>query len=204
MTHLATSESDPGFAREQLERFRSATEPYAARYMRHAANSAAALTLPETRLDAARCGIALYGVDPFGVDASRFDLRPALRWESELGQVKRLLPGESTGYGRRFVATEETWIGIVPVGYADGFRRDLTRDRGRRRRDRGLRSSGPSPWTPSPSACREEFDRGTPVTLVGEGVSLEDHARVAGTIGYELACGIRTAPGRGEREVRDG
>ena len=53
-------------------------------------------------------------------------LEPALRWESELAQVRRLAPGASTGYGRRFVAAEETWIGIVPVGYADGFRRDLT------------------------------------------------------------------------------
>ena len=50
----------------------------------------------------------------------------------------------------------------------------------------------------------EEFARGTPVTLVGDGVTLEDHARVAGTIGYELACGIRSAPGRGEREVQNG
>ena len=203
MTHLATSESDPGFARGQLERFRSATEPYAARYMRHAANSAAALTLPETRLDAARCGIALYGVDPFGVDASRFDLRPALRWESELGQVKRLLPGESTGYGRRFVATEETWIGIVPVGYADGFRRDLSGTEvvvGKTR----AQVVGTVSMDAVAVRLPEEFAPGAPVTLVGDGVSLEDHARVAGTIGYELACAIRTAPGRGEREVRDG
>jgi len=203
MTHLATSESDPRYAREQLERFRGATEPYAADYMRHAANSAAALTLPEARLDAARCGIALYGIDPFGVDAARFELRPALRWESELGQVKRLHPGESTGYGRRFVATEETWVGIVPVGYADGFRRDLT----------GTEvvvggSKAPVVGTVSMDAVAvrlpEALDPGTPVTLVGDGATLEQHARVAETIGYELACGIRTAPGRGEREVRDG
>ena len=203
MTHLATSESDPAFAREQLERFRRATEPYAARYVRHAANSAAALTLPETRLDAARCGIALYGVDPFGEDAARFDLRPALRWESELGQVKRLAPGESTGYGRRFVATEETWIGIVPVGYADGFRRDLT---GTEVVVGGSRAPVVGTVSMDAVAVRlsGELERGTPVTLVGDGVSLEAHARVAGTIGYELACGIRSAPGRGLREVRDG
>ena len=126
MTHLATAESDHSFALGQLELFLRATEPYAGRYVRHVANSAAALTLPATRLDAARCGIALYGIDPANEDASRFGLRPALRWESELAQVRRLAPGESTGYGRRFAATEETWIGIVPVGYADGFRRDLT------------------------------------------------------------------------------
>ena len=49
-----------------------------------------------------------------------------LRWRSELAQVRLLEPGESTGYGRAFVAEEPTWIGIVPVGYGDGFRRDLT------------------------------------------------------------------------------
>jgi alanine racemase len=203
MTHLATSESDPGFAREQLERFRHATEPYAAHYVRHAANSAAALMLPEARLDAARCGIALYGIDPFGADPARFDLRPALRWESELGQVKRLLPGESTGYGRRFVATEETWIGIVPVGYADGFRRDLT---GTEVVVGGSRTKVVGTVSMDAFAVRlpRELERGTPVTLVGDGMSIEEHARVADTIGYELACGIRAEPGRGEREVRDG
>ena len=125
MSHFATSDTDQPFARDQLRRFLRATEPYAGRYVRHVANSAAALTMPETRLEAARCGIALYGIDPFGEDAGRFGLRPALRWESELAQARRLAPGSSTGYGRRFVATEETWVGIVPVGYADGFRRDL-------------------------------------------------------------------------------
>src|SRR4029450_8347462 len=54
---------------------------------------------------------------------------PVLRWESHLAQVKRLEAGEGTGYGRRYVAEEETWIGIVPVGYADGVRLELTRSR---------------------------------------------------------------------------
>src|SRR5712671_4496662 len=67
MTHLATADSDPAFARLQLERFRAATDPYA-HLTRHAANSAAALRLPEARFDAARCGIAIYGISPFGTD----------------------------------------------------------------------------------------------------------------------------------------
>src|SRR2546421_1586993 len=125
MTHLATADSDPEFAREQLERFRAATDEY--RHLtRHAANSAAALRLPESHFDAARCGVALYGLSPFGTDPVEDGLEPVLSWQSTLAQVKRLEPGQSTGYGRRFVAQEPTWIGIVPVGYADGFRRDLT------------------------------------------------------------------------------
>jgi alanine racemase len=200
MTHLATADSDRSFASEQLERFLRATEPYAGRYVRHAANSAAALMMAETRLDAVRCGIALYGIDPMGHDASRWGLRPALRWESELAQVRRLAPGESTGYGRRFVAKEETWIGIVPVGYADGFRRDLT---GSEVVAGGVRV--PVIGTVSMDALAVLLpgpaDRGAPVTLVGDGVTFEAHAAVAGTIGYELACGIRVARGRATREV---
>src|SRR5205814_6826891 len=90
------------------------------------ANSAGALRLPSSRLDAARCGIALYGLSPFGEHPGADGLEPALSWRSHLAQVKRLEPGESAGYGRRFVADRATWIGSVPVGYADGFRRVLT------------------------------------------------------------------------------
>jgi alanine racemase len=202
MTHLATADSDLDFARTQVDRFRAATEPVA-HLSRHAANSAAALRLPEARLDAARCGIAIYGLSPFGTDAADDGLEPALTWTSELAQVKRLAPGESTGYGRRFVAGRETWIGIVPVGYADGFRRDLTgtevRVAGELRRVVG---------TISMDALAVELDRelppGTPVVLMGAGVSVEGHARVAGTIAYELVSRIESGPARARRVVFDG
>ena len=124
MTHLATADSDPDFARTQIERFRDATAQHA-HLTRHVANSAAALGLPEARFDAARCGIALYGLSPFGTDPAEDGLRPVLSWTSELATVRLLRAGQSTGYGRGFVAERDTWIGIVPVGYADGFRRDL-------------------------------------------------------------------------------
>jgi len=200
MSHFATSDTDQPFARDQLYRFLHATEPYAGRYVRHLANSAAALTMPESRLDAARCGIALYGVDPFGEDAGRFGLRPALRWESEVAQVRRLARGASTGYGRRFVAAKETWVGIVPVGYADGFRRDLT---GTEILVGGLRAPVVGIVSMDAIAVRlpGPVEAGTPVTLVGDGITLEAHAVVAETIGYELACGIRTPPERATRAV---
>jgi alanine racemase len=199
MTHLATADSDAAFARTQLERFLAATAPYA-HLTRHAANSAATLRLPESRLDAARCGIALYGLSPFGTDPSEDGLEPVLSWRSELGLVKRLAPGESTGYGRLFVAERETWIGIVPVGYADGFRRDLSATEvlveGERRRVLGAVSM---------DALAVELDRelpvGTTVTIVGPGLPLEAHARVAGTITYELASRIDSGPTRATRHV---
>jgi alanine racemase len=199
MTHLATADTDPEFARLQLERFREATASLGG-VTRHAANSAAALRLPESRLDAARCGIALYGLSPFGADPRDDGLEPVLSWRSELAQVKLLRAGESTGYGRRFVAGRDTWVGIVPVGYADGFRRDLTGTEvlvdGERRRVVG---------TVSMDAIAVELGRelsaGTSVVIVGDGVLLEEHARVAGTITYELACGLDRAPERTRREV---
>jgi alanine racemase len=202
MTHLATADSDPGFAEQQVERFRAATEPYAD-LMRHAANSAAALRLPASRFDAARCGIALYGLSPFGEDPAADGLEPALSWRSYLAQVKRLEAGESTGYGRRFTAERPTWIGIVPVGYADGFRRDLTgtevRVGGEPRRVVG---------TVSMDAFAVELEReepvGAAVTILGHGVLAEEHARVAGTINYELVSRIGADPRRARRVVVDG
>jgi alanine racemase len=201
MSHLATADSDPAFADAQIGRFRRATEPYS-HLMRHLANSAAALRLPGSRFDAARCGVALYGLSPFGEDPAADGLEPALSWRSYLAQVKRLEAGESTGYGRRFVAEQPTWIGIVPVGYADGFRRDLTgtdvRVSGEPRRVVG---------TISMDAFAVELEGeepvGAPVTILGHGVLAEKHAEVAGTINYELVCGVNADGRRARRVVID-
>ena len=194
MSHFASADCDAAFTEQQVARFRAATDAHS-HLTRHLANSAGALRYPSARFDAARCGIALYGISPFGTDPAEDGLEPALRWDSQLAQVRRLQPGESTGYGRRFLAERPTWIGIVPVGYADGFRRDLTgteiRVAGEPRRVVG---------TISMDAFAVELDRelpvGTPVTLLGHGVLAEAHARVAGTIAYELVTGISRTPER--------
>jgi alanine racemase len=202
MSHLASADSDPDFTHAQIERFREATAGLSG-LTRHLANSAGTIRYPEASFDAVRCGIALYGISPFGADPAADGLEPALRWESYLALVKRLAPGESTGYMRRFVAERPTWIGIVPVGYADGFRRDMTGAEvlvdGARRRVVG---------TVSMDALAVELDRslpaGTPVTLIGDGILIEEHARVAHTIGYEIATGLHTGPERAMRVTRDG
>ncbi|HWJ30940.1 MAG TPA: alanine racemase [Gaiellaceae bacterium] len=202
MTHLATADSDLAFAREQLERFRAATDAYS-HLTRHAANSAATLRLPESHFDAVRCGVAIYGLSPFNTDPSEDGLEPVLSWQTFLAQVKQLQPGESTGYGRRFVANEPTWIGIVPVGYGDGFRRDLSGTE--------VRVAGeprPVVGTISMDSFAVKLDRelpvGAPVVLLGHGVLAEAHARIAGTINYELVCGVETGPVRARRTVMDG
>jgi alanine racemase len=202
MTHLATADTDLAFAERQVERFRAATDGVAG-VTRHAANSAAALRLPSSRLDAVRCGIAVYGLSPFGGDPREEGLEPALRWKSHLARVLRLEPAEGTGYGRTYVASEPVWIGIVPVGYVDGFRRDLegtevlVGDAGR------CRVVGTVSMDAFAVLLPHELPRGTPVTVIGEGVGVEEHARVAGTINYEIVCGINSRPERAHRRVLD-
>ncbi len=201
MSHLATADSDSAFAEWQIERFAEATRAYA-HLTRHLANSAAALRYPSAHFDVARCGIALYGLSPFGTDPAEDGLEPALTWTSHVAQTRLLPRGHSTGYGRRFVAERDTWIGIVPVGYADGFRRDMTGTQ--------VRVGGelrPVVGTVSMDALAVELERdmpvGTPVVLLGRGVLAEHHARVADTITYELVCGINPDPSRARRVVVD-
>jgi alanine racemase len=202
MSHFATAdENDAAFARAQLDAFAAVAERFPGA-TRHIANSAATLSIPEARLDAVRCGVALYGLSPFGREPEEHGLEPVLSWRSYVAQAKALRRGDSTGYGRRFVAEGETRIGLVPVGYGDGFRRALTGTEvlvaGERRRVLGTVSMD--------SFAVELGDerRGAPVTLVGDGVLVEEHARHAGTINYEITTGMVSDPRRAERRVVDG
>ena len=202
MSHLATADTDAAFAHEQIERFTELVRPYRGEVVCHLANSAAALRLPAAHFDAARCGVALYGLSPFMDDPAVDALEPVLQWRSYLAQVKQLPPGGSTGYGRRFIADRPTWIGLVPVGYADGFRRDLTgtevRVGGELRKVVG---------TVSMDSFAVELDGelpvATPVTIIGHGVLAETHAKAAGTINYELVSRINADPRRTRRTVVD-
>jgi alanine racemase len=201
MSHLATAdEEDRSFARGQVSRFAELAREFGV--PAHIANSAATLTLPEARFDAVRCGVALYGLSPFGGDPQEDGLSPVLSWRSYVAVAKMLGPGESAGYGRRFVASSSTRIGVVPIGYADGFRRGLTGTEvlvgGERREVVG---------TISMDALAVELEdeaEGAPVTLIGEGLLAEEHARRLGTINYEVTSGIRTDPLRATRIVLDG
>jgi alanine racemase len=200
MTHFATADDDPAFAREQLARFLDWAEPVRARHggdvLLHAANSAATLGIPDARLDLVRCGVALYGLDPFGADPGDHGLVPALELRSYLAEVKPIAAGESAGYGRRYVAPAPTWIGTVPVGYGDGVRRALSNDcdvlvDGRRVPVVGTISMDNLTVDLGPD---EPPARGAEVVLLGarggERVLAEEWARRLGTINYEVTCGI--------------
>jgi alanine racemase len=202
MSHLAAADaSDPAHVRLQTARFAELAASFPP-CPRHLANSAGALRHPETHFDAARCGIALYGVAPDDGDVSGDGLRPALRVSSTVVALRTLAPGESSGYGRRFIAADETPVATIPVGYADGYPRALSGRaavlvRGRRRRVAA---------TVSMDALSVVVDRdvevGDEVVLLGkqgdEHVRAEELARHAGTIGYEICCGFRERAWRSE------
>jgi alanine racemase len=130
MTHFATADDRAdGFFERQLEAF----EEWARRMRSehpgivvHAANSAAVLRERRAHFDMVRCGIAIYGMDPFGENPSGVGLEPALELVSYVAEVKRCEPGQSAGYGRSFVAERETYLGVLPIGYGDGWRRALS------------------------------------------------------------------------------
>jgi alanine racemase len=194
MTHFATADDDPAFLRDQLDRF----ERWIARHpgvLVHAANSAATLGEPAARFDLVRCGIAVYGMDPFHRDPADHGLDPALELSSYVAEVKRAAPGESAGYGRRFVAERETWIGTVPIGYGDGVRRALTNNAdllvdGRRVPLVGTVSMD----NLTVDLGDQPVERGAEVVLIGarggERILAEEMASRLGTINYEITCGI--------------
>ena len=206
MSHLATAdEADASFAHEQAARFVQVADDFPP-CPRHLANSAAALWLPDLRLDAVRCGIALYGIAPDGDGSRAGGLRPAMRWTSRVLALKDLPIGGSAGYGRRFVAERPARIALVPVGYADGYPR-----RASGIADvliRGERRSVAATVSMDQLSCLvdDAVEVGDEVTLLGSQararISAEDLARASGTIAYETVCAIgAAAPRRGERRV---
>jgi Alr-MurF fusion protein len=128
-THFASAdEADAAYTRLQLERFQRVLDEWEAgglprpRWV-HAANSAATLRFPEARFDLVRTGIALYGMDPSAEVRCPAGFRAALSLKTQLAQVKEIEVGEPVSYGRTWVAERNSRIGVLPIGYADGFRR---------------------------------------------------------------------------------
>jgi alanine racemase len=196
MTHFATAdELGDSFLDVQLERFKAWAEPLRERFpgaLLHAANSAATLRDARTHFDLVRCGIAIYGMDPFQIDPFASDLEPALTLSSYVAAVKRCRAGDSAGYGRRFTAESDTFLATVPIGYGDGWRRALTNNAevvidgvryplvGTVSMDNVTVDLGPEP----------EVHVGEHVVLIGAGITAEEVARRLDTINYEVTCGL--------------
>jgi alanine racemase len=209
MTHLATADGDLAFAAAQLEVFAAFAAELQERYGRlrvHAANSAATLRVPGSHFDMVRCGIALYGCDPMNEDPDSTGLEQAMELSSYVAAIKRTEPGDSVGYGRRFIAERPTWIATMPIGYADGVRRGLTNNGdvligGRRyplvgtvSMDNITADLGPADLGPTDLGVAHPVAVGAPAILIGrsgqERQTVEDIARRLGTINHEVLCGI--------------
>jgi alanine racemase len=199
-THFATAdEPDSAFFDEQLGRFEQVAATVKAEFpaaIAHAANSAAVFREPRSHFDMARCGVAIYGLDPFQGDPAERGLAPALSLRSYVADVKRFAPGASAGYGQRWVAAEETWVGVVPLGYGDGVRRALSNNaevlvRGRRQPLVGTVSMDNLTIDLGPET---EVEPGDEAVLIGtqgdETIRAEEVAVRLETINYEVTCGI--------------
>jgi alanine racemase len=199
-THFATAdEPDSTFLDEQLDRFLELAVPLRSELgglILHAANSAATLREPKAHLDMVRCGVAIYGLDPFGRDPTPRGLEPALTLTSYVADVKRLEPGATAGYGRTWSTERETYIGVVPIGYGDGVRRALSNRAdvlvgGRRYPLVGTVSMDNLTVDLGPEPVVAE---GAEAVLIGtqgeERILCEELAARIETINYEITCGI--------------
>jgi len=199
-THFATAdEPDSDYFDEQLRRFEEVATAVKAEHPQvtvHAANSAAVLRDKRSHFDMARCGVAIYGLDPFQRDPAEHGLRPALTLRSHVADVKRFPAGASAGYGQKWRAPVDTWVGVVPLGYGDGVRRALTNNadvliRGRRRPLVGTVSMDNITIDLGPET---EVEPGDEAVLIGrqdgEQILAEEIAERLGTINYEVTCAI--------------
>jgi len=199
-THFATAdELDSDFFDEQLDRFEevaAAVKTEHPQALVHAANSAAVLRDRRSHFEMARCGVAIYGLDPFQRDPAEHELRPALTLRSHVADVKRFPAGVSAGYGRRWKASVDTWVGVIPIGYGDGFRRALTNNAdvlvgGRRHPLVGTVSMDNITIDLGPGT---EVRPGDEAVLIGqqgeEQILAEEIAARLETINYEVTCAI--------------
>jgi alanine racemase len=199
-THFATAdEPDSNFFDQQLDRFAAVAGALKAEFPNitvHAANSAAVFRDPRAHFDMARCGVAVYGLDPFQGDPGERGLEPAMSLRSYVADVKRFSAGDSAGYGQTWRAPADTWVGVLPLGYGDGVRRALSNNaevlvRGRRHPLVGTVSMDNVTIDLGPETDVEQGDEAVLIgSQDGDAILAEEVARRIGTINYEVTCGI--------------
>lgn len=192
-THFANAErADDPFNAEQLTRFRQATDGLAAampgRFLRHAANSAALFFSPESHLDMVRPGLSLYGIDPTCRPTLNRSLRPVMKWTAPLISVRSIPKHTGVGYGQSWIAPRDTRIGLVPVGYADGYPRRFGGEAV------VLIHGRPIPVVGRVSMDMMTLDLGDSPAQVGDEVTLLDDDPLSPASVYQLAEWEQTIP----------
>lgn len=194
-SHLATADQpNDTFVKEQADRFRIMSAkleealPYP--FISHLLNSDGIAHYPELQFDMVRLGIGMYGIA--GEKDFRQKLKPSLRWISNISQIKQLNPGDSVGYSRQFVAEQHTVSATIPVGYADGFRRSLSKGIG------GVYFNGKFCPTLG-NVCMDmimvditglEANEGDLVEIIGQNQTIDAFATRMNTIAYEVMTGF--------------
>jgi alanine racemase len=199
-SHFASSDEEGNpFTAQQLDRFADVCDAVERRgieiAVKHIGNSVAAIVQPEARLDMVRMGLAIYGMYPAAWLRPHIDLTPAMRLVAAVGAVRRIGPGEGVSYGHDYVSTSDTTIASVLIGYGDGYHRRLSSRAdvlvaGRRRRLAGRVTMDQV----MVDCGDEDVAVGDEVVCIGrqgtEHVSADELAEIAGTINYEIVCGI--------------
>jgi alanine racemase len=199
-THFSVADADADYTRWQIDRFRQVLHSLAQAgidfSLVHAANSAAILSLPESHFDMVRLGIAMYGLQPSAQVRCPDDFRPALAFKTQIAQVKALPAGSYVSYGNTYRTQGDQRIAVIPVGYADGFRRAPRHwghvlVRGQRAPIVGRVCMDQTMIDVSAIA---EARQGDEVILIGEQggkrITAEDIAERLGTINYEVVSEI--------------
>lgn len=200
-THFAVADAaDPSYTQFQFRRFMDVCDQLTRNgitfRLRHVANSAAAMRFPEMHLDAVRVGLALYGMHPSDEVESSVTLIPALTLKSRIARVRILPAGSSISYGRTFITDKPTPVGLVPVGYGDGYHRALS--------NKGVVLVAGQQAPIIGRVCMDQFvvdltgiasvSEGDDVVLVGaQGsarITAESVAALAGTINYEVTTSL--------------
>jgi alanine racemase len=195
-SHLSDADNrrDKRFTEHQIQRFQQGTHLLSQQlnyhFDRHILNSEGIFNYSRAQFEMVRLGIGMYGISSNPMVKTK--LQPAIKWLSAISQVKKLTKGESVGYGRTFIAENETKIAVIPVGYADGFRRSLGNGKG------GVYIHE----TYCPTVGRVCMDmimvdvtklhvkEGDRVEIIGKKQPIEKFAELMGTIPYEVMTGI--------------
>jgi alanine racemase len=198
-THFSAADEDPGFTAHQLERFLETVEAVRAAGfevpMLHAANTAAAIMLPASRLDMVRIGIGTYGLRPAPGIGDDLGLRPAMRVVSEVRFMRRLPAGARPSYGRRIPLAGDSVVATIPIGYADGMPRRLSSVGGEVLiRGRRFPLAGTVTMDHIVVAVDDDVEVGDEVVLIGRQgdaqISADEWAGMLDTINYEVVCQI--------------
>jgi alanine racemase len=195
-THLARAEEKNGFTSEQLNKFNSVLKGISSDHLiKHAANSAGAIYHKDSHMDMVRIGLTMYGLYPPTGDKDGISLKPALEFKTCVVYLKRVPKGTPVSYGSTYITEKETSIATLPVGYADGLPRALS--------NKGSVLIGGKKYPIVGRVCMDltmvdvgdsSVKIGDEVALIGaqgnERISADDIASIAGTISYEIVCGI--------------